>query len=563
MKTNKSMQRFLDRGTLARCLVCIVAAAAAAYLASVWPILLGELYDELSSGRVDGLASVWRGAAVFGITYFLAEGLAIARRVGVERTGASFERHLRTLELYRSLRAPLSIVQSKLSGQFNAELNQGVTGASTLLKLVCNDVVPSVLTGACLVWQTVVAAPPVLALVMGVYILTAGGLSTLQIRSQNGVREEIMARKNHFEGEMCQTIQNLEVVRVHHDEAYEDNRMAGGIAGICKVECWHHTLMGAFDMAKQAAKVGGFMVVLLLSVYLVSKGRMSAGTAVTVCLMMQQLYTPIDGIYRFLDEIASSAVKLKSLRQVLDAGEDEMFHIQPNQRTMDDDTIEMRNVTVQAPNGAVVCRGVSATFRAGEVVSLEGPNGSGKSSLIKGLMRYFKVQSGDIKVFGKPLGEITQEELAQAIHYMPQSCYFIQGTLRDNLRYGLEREVSDLELIQVLRRVEMWDELVKRGEKDPLSLQVAKDGSSFSGGQNERLVIAQALLHRPKAYICDEVTANLDVPTTHRMLDQLEAHAAEQGAVVVYITHQPEVKQRCCRAETVCPKASALTAQTA
>ena len=211
---------------------------------------------------------------------------------------------------------PASYYFGCLSGEKTAQLNQGVVGFSQLIKIVCNDVFATVLTAVCTLGQVFLNAPGIMAGIMILYLMFTVTISTFQIRSQNGIRENIVSQKNELDGQICQSISNLELIRGMHAEGYERKRLVPGILNISRTEKRHHRYMGAFDCLKQLCKISFQVILLVVSFVLIANGKMSTGSVITVCLLFQQLIKPIDEVYRFMDETASSVIKAKALIEV-------------------------------------------------------------------------------------------------------------------------------------------------------------------------------------------------------------------------------------------------------
>lgn len=151
--------------------------------------------------------------AMFGLIYFLSEGSSILRRVALEGLVSINEANIRGESLEKLLKLPVSYYSDSLKGEKTAQLNQGVTGLSQLIKVVCNDMFATVSTVAFALVQVFLNAPPVMLGLMLIYFTSTILVSAWQIRSQNGVRETIVAKKNKMDGQICQSISNLEYIR--------------------------------------------------------------------------------------------------------------------------------------------------------------------------------------------------------------------------------------------------------------------------------------------------------------------------------------------------------------
>jgi len=164
-----------------------------------------------------------------------------------------------------------------------------------------------VLTAICTLAQVMVNAPGTVVGIMLAYLCLTVLISVKQIRSQNGIREDIIRQKNALDGQICQSISNLELIRGMNAEGYEKRRLHPAISQI-------------------------------------AAGRMAPGAVITVCLLFQQLVKPIDEVYRFIDETASSVVKAKVLVDLTDVDEDPVFSIPHAPQAVDNRGIVLHNV---------------------------------------------------------------------------------------------------------------------------------------------------------------------------------------------------------------------------
>ena len=315
---------------------------------------------------------------------------------------------------------------------------------------------------------------------------------------------------------------------------------------IKETESKHHLYMGIFDGIKQLVKVIYTVVLLFTSIFMVSKGTINSGMVITIILLFQQLVAPVDYIHIFLDEIASTMVKAKEFIKLIENEDDDIFAIESAYMNApsDNSDIFVNNVDVYAPGkSSKICSNVSAEFKSGSIIGLKGPTGCGKSSFLKAILRYYP-SSGIICLGGQALNKLPQEAISNDIFYLTQQAIFFEGTLRENLIYGLSYIPTDEQLIFALKNSLIYSELESKCT-DVLQYPVFEDASNFSGGQKQRIALARAFLRQPKWFFLDESTCNLDEKNEEKVLNNLENYAHTLGAGVVYISHSDNVMSRC------------------
>lgn len=546
------MEKYLSvmsRKTKLKCAGVIGLAFVGSLLASLWPVQLGELYNGISDGAIGTLARGAAAIALFGLIYLAAEWIAIVRRVLLDCIVASHEAEVRSFCIEKLLKMPVAYYSGCLSGEKTAQLNQGVAGFSQLIKILCNDVFATVLTAVCTLAQVLFHAPVMMAGIMLLYLVLTVVISAFQIRSQNGIREKIVHQKTALDGQICQSISNLELIRSMDAEEYEKHRLEPGVLDISHTEKKHHKYMGLFDCLKQLCKIVFQVTLLGVSVVLIGAGRMDGGSVITVCLLFQQLIKPIDEVYRFMDETASSLVKAKALLEVTASPSDEVFSRVSSGQPLTDGSVHLEQVLVTNPEkDKPLALYQDLTIPGGKKVALQGVSGCGKTTMVRCLNRYYPYTRGKVTLFGRDLESYSQKELTSLLYYVPQSTFFFAGTVRDNLVYGLDADFTDGQLLDALRQACLigdYEGVLCREPERALAYTISEGAANLSGGQRQRLSLARAFLRRPKLYIFDESTANLDEQTASAVLTHLERHAAADGAGILYISHDQNVVDRC------------------
>ena len=561
----KNFFNLLTGKTKRKCMAIIVLAMVNAFLSSIWPVRLSDLYTSISSGNVLSLKQGLLLITQFGMIYLSAECISIVRRVFLDCIIASHEAETRSSSIEKLLKMPVAYCTGRLSAERTAQLNQGVAGLSQLIKIMCNDVFATVLTAICTLAQVMLNAHWIMCFIMMLYLISTVTISFFQIRSQNGIREKIVGQKTALDGHISESISNLELIRGMNAETYERKRLYPSILQVSRTEKEHHCYMGRYDCLKQVCKIAFQMAILVAAIVMTLSGRMAAGAVITSCLLFQQLVKPLEETYRFMDETASSVVKAKALMEVMMSPQDKVFDAAGADRIPSCNTITLENVIISSPSEKPEDAKSLAWYDHLVIptdckVALQGATGCGKTTMIRAIKRFYPYIQGCINLFGKRLELYSQRELADLICYVPQSTFFFAGSIRDNLTYGLDKDVSNEQLLDALAQSCLLDELIhtKNTSEDALSIPVSEGGKNFSGGQRQRLALARAFLRTPKLYLLDESTANLDAATTDRVLTNIEKHAAEHHAGIVYISHDKHVIKRC---DQIIPVVNLLNSQ--
>ena len=536
--------KYLSNKLCISCIAVTIVAVLGSCVASIWPVLLSDIYDDISKGVIINIKGGIVPFLTFGFTFAVAEVMAIFRRVWIDNISASFEKELRNKSIKKLLRLPTKFFNNNTSGEYTAKINQSVAGASQLIKVVCNNIVPAVFVSTFTVIQVLRKAPISITIILFTYIAFEIIVSVFQIKSQNGIIESLIVSKAHLYGSIFQSIQGIETIRVTNSETWEANNKAVLTENIRCVESKHHIYMGGFDSIKKTIKVIYTVLLLFFSIHLVSTATISKGTVITIILLFQQLVVPIDTVHIFMDELASSSVKSKEIISLFESPEDDVFSYDETSREFPDGDISIKNLTVYTPDKQrTICSNINLTLKKGTVIALKGPTGCGKSSVIKAIMRFYPAD-GDVAAGNHSIRSVSQKMLCNGIYDMVQQPIFFAGTLRDNLIYGLNNIPSDEQLIIALKNALILDELTVKSD-DILSITVSENGSNFSGGQRQRIALARAFLRQPKWFFVDEATANIDDDTTEKAFDNLIRYAKSVKAGILCISHQEKVVNKC------------------
>ena len=198
-------------------------------------------------------------------------------------------------------------------------------------------------------------------------------------------------------------------------------------------------------------------------------------------------------------------------------------------------TIELINVTFRYPNGVLVLNNASLIIHKGEKIALVGKSGTGKTTLLLLLLQFLKSQSGEIRLDGEEIGSQNPKAWRRIFGYVSQNPYLLDGTIAENIAFGLPAEEIDTKKIeQLVKELDLEEMILQLPEG--LSTFIGAKGIKLSGGQRQRIAIARALYANAEVLLFDEITNQLDAKSEQEILRTLEK-VASQNKTIIMITH--------------------------
>ncbi len=211
-----------------------------------------------------------------------------------------------------------------------------------------------------------------------------------------------------------------------------------------------------------------------------------------------------------------------------------------SRNTFDEINIVAHNLSFAYDQSERLFNLISFSVSKGQCLAVVGESGTGKSTLLSIVCGLLKPTMGSVSV-NSTESYIVRDQLSKRIGYVGPYPYFIEGTLRDNLLYGLNKsETPSDELISNILRVTQLNDFVESSPEN-LNMKIDEKAERLSAGQKQRIMLARALLRKPKLLILDEPTANLDEDTETAII--LELQAIIKNYTTIVVTHRKAMLQ--------------------
>lgn len=430
---------------------------------------------------------------------------SISSRKGDHLAG-ELEKLLTDKFYYKMLTLPQEYFDSELSGKIINQLSRGIKSIKGFFNTATNFIIPTILQSlfimmALAYYNIAIASLTLLIFPIYYYITT---IST----KRWGIAEE---KKNKIEdvtrGRIQEVISNIKVVKSFTNEIPEARFVTKRLKRINNIYAGQSKSYHTLDFIRNAG-----MVIILTSIYsilfyLTYQGSFSIGSMVLIIQLLEQVRRPLNSMSFILTQIQTSESGSKEFLEILDLPEGEELKAKENYKKLLNPILSFENVNFHYLDSKDVIKDISFKIGPNEKIALVGHSGAGKSTIVNLILKFYKPQSGNIKINDKNYEEVEQQFIRNNISLVFQENELFSTTIRENVAYG-NSTATDSEIIKALKQANIWGFVEKLPEK--LNTKVGERGVKLSGGQKQRIQIARAILKDAPILILDEATSNLD-----------------------------------------------------
>lgn len=548
IKVLKKIYKLLDTKQKLRFILIIIIMIFSATLAQMTPKAIGWLTDDILTKNEISFNKVIPFLVFILIVNVANEVIKIFRRVLVEDTATRTEKKARGMVIKSLLMAPLSYFRKNMTGNIHGRLNRCLDGTIKLEKLLFMDFAPAIFNAIAAIITIFLTLPITLAMPMLLVIPIGVFIVLKQIKSQKGIRVELLESKSGMDGTIVELINGIEVIRICDSLDFETKRFDDKGEFLRAKEMKHHKAMAMYDCLKFINQAVFTVLVIGISTYLATKNIISVGAVLTAYLCFNQLLRPLEELHRIFDEVSECTVLATDFFKMVEIEND--FSYLPIKTKSENKTtneiINMENITFYYSENEdkIILDNFNIDIEKGMYLGIAGPSGCGKSSLIKSICKLEKAE-GTIIVDDKNIDNLTRKDLSKLIALVPQSPFLIAGTIFENITYGIDREVSIDEVEEAAKRAYIYDYI--NGLPDKFDSLVSEGGNNLSGGQRQRIAIARIFLRKPKILILDEATSALDNTSEKYIQAEIEKMKQENNTTIIAIAHRLTTLKNCDR----------------
>lgn len=252
------------------------------------------------------------------------------------------------------------------------------------------------------------------------------------------------------------------------------------------------------------------------------------GDLLAYVLYVKLFTDPIKKLINFMEQYQNGMTGFKRFVDVIDI---ETEKEKEDASTLDNvkGQITFENVCFSYEDNTIL-DGITLDIDKGKMLALVGPSGGGKTTFCNLIPRFYDVSSGDIKIDGKSIYDVTLDSLRENIGIVQQEVFLFTGTIKDNIKYG-KQNASYEEIIEAAKHANIHEFIMNL--KDGYDTYIGERGIKLSGGQKQRISIARVFLKNPPILILDEATSALDNATEYLIQKSLEELCMGRTTIVV------------------------------
>jgi len=500
----------------------------------IGPKLSGQAVDaiELGRGAVD-FSTVFGYCGMMAVFYLLAAGLSYLIQVIMINLSRSIVRQMREDIFAKLMKMKVGYFDRTQVGDIISRISYDVDTINASLSTDFIQICTSAITvvGAlammlmispklCLIFAVTVPASVLFTIYNAKHVRPLFRARSAKLGELNGYAEEMLSGQRTIRayGREKEMIARFDKRNTDAVDAYYKADYYGTLVGptVNFINNLSLTLVSVFGALSYLA------------------GTITLGNVSSFVLYSRKFSGPINETANIISELQSAASAAERVFRLLDDEEELADMARAYGFTDVKGEIEAENVRFGYDPEIPVIKNLNIRTKPGQVIAIVGPTGAGKTTIINLLMRFYDVDSGEIRLDGVPIREAQRSSLRRAYTMVLQDTWLFSGTIRDNIAYGASGEVTE-ERIRTAAKAAGIDSFI-RGLPDGYDTVITDDGVNISKGQRQLLTIARAMMSDAPMLILDEATSNVDSRTEMRIQEAMLA--LMRGRTCFVIAHR-------------------------
>ena len=333
-----------------------------------------------------------------------------------------------------------------------------------------------------------------------------------------------------FTKQLDETFQGINVVKAYNAEATEMghiNKLMPRLFRLYKKEIRTDSLSSPITEL-----IGGIALALVITFggIEVINGNISEGTFMLFIASVISAYKPLKSLTKFNNMLQMGLAAAERIFNTLDQ-KSNIIEKPDSKLLINRGDIKFNNISFSYKESEKAVKNFSINIPEGQTIALVGPSGSGKSTIMNLLLRFYDVDSGSIMIDDQNITEYSFKNLRSKIAYVSQDVFLFDDTIKSNIAYGSDGNVSDEQIIAAAKYAEADEFIVKL--EDGYDSYIGQGGSRLSGGQKQRIAIARALLKDAKIILLDEATSALDPVSESKIKNAMNELLKNKTSIII------------------------------
>ena len=527
-------------------IIALILAIAGAVLSISAPDRLSKLTDEIQAGiipkmengqiimpeiNMDSIKSI---AISLVILYLCSAICTFIQSICMTEVANNFARSLRTRISVKINKLPLSYFDRHQSGDTLSRVTNDVDTIAQTMNQSLGTLVSNItlfLGSIIMMFYTnwIMALTAILSSLLGFM-----GMFAVLAKSQKyfvAKQEELGNLNGHIE----EVYSGLNVVKAYNGKKESDKKFDEYNQKVCEANRKSQFLSGIMQPIMNFIGNFGYVAVCIVGALLTMNNVISFGVIIAFITYVRLFTNPLSQIAQSMTSLQSTAAASERVFEFLD--EKEMADQAKINKTLDKNNvkgkIEFDNVVFQYDNNdKPTIKNFTATAEPGQKIAIVGPTGAGKTTMVNLLMKFYDINSGDIRIDGVSTKELSRENIHSLFTMVLQDTWLFEGTVKENIIYN-QKNVSDERVKEVCKEVGL-DHFIRTLPKGYDSYLSEND--SVSAGQRQLLTIARGMIQDSPFLILDEATSNVDTRTEE--LVQVAMDKLTEGRTSFIIAHR-------------------------
>jgi len=416
---------------------------------------------------------------------------------------------------------------STLITRMTADVNQCQNGVNMVLRLFLRS--PIIVFGAMIMAFTIdvksalifVVAIPVLAIIVfGIMVITMP------------LYKKVQSSLDAVLGTTRENLTGIRVIRAFHQEKKEEERFREQNAVLAAAQMHVGKISACMNPLTYVIVNGAMIALIYTGAIQVNVGNLTQGDVVAIINYMSQILVELVKLANLIVLVSKAMASADRVAAIFDITNEEIVPEKERVATGEVPFLEFDHVSVTyAGAGDETLHDMHFTVNKGDTIGIIGGTGSGKSSLVNLLPGFYPATGGTIRIEGKDIKAIPEDELRERMGIVPQKAVLFKGTIRSNLQWG-KQDATDEEMWKAIDLAQAREVVEGKGGLDG---EIAQNGKNLSGGQRQRLTIARALVRQPDILILDDSASALDYATDAKLRAALRTL---EGETTIFIVSQ-------------------------